>query len=188
MPIPLGILAVAGAGGGGLASSFDLLETTVLSSSASSVTFSSLGSYSDYKHLQIRMTTRNSRAVSTNTQFSLTFNGDTGSNYAHHILGGTGGSVYSTASTSQTAMQVSSIGNSATANIFSASIIDILDFNSSSKNKTIRIMTGIVNSADYEITLRSGFRNNTAAITSFTITANIDNILTGSRFSLYGIK
>ena len=34
---------------------YDLLETTTLTSSASSVTFSGLGSYTDYKHLQIRM-------------------------------------------------------------------------------------------------------------------------------------
>jgi hypothetical protein len=32
---------------------FDLLETTTLTTSASSVTFSGLGAYSDYKHLQI---------------------------------------------------------------------------------------------------------------------------------------
>ena len=38
--------------------SFDLLETTTLSTSASSVTFSGLGAYSDYKHLQIRSVAR----------------------------------------------------------------------------------------------------------------------------------
>ena len=47
MPFGLGFFATAGAGAAG---SFDLLETQVLGSAQASVTFSSLGTYSNYKH------------------------------------------------------------------------------------------------------------------------------------------
>mgnify|MGYP003645637262 FL=1 len=55
-PLPLGILALAGVTGGGAA--YELLETTTLNSGASSITFSGLSAYSDFKHLQIRGTQR----------------------------------------------------------------------------------------------------------------------------------
>ena len=58
MPIPLGFFAAAGAVAGG---SYDLLETTILSSNAASVTFSNLNNYAaDYQHLQIRAVVKGS--------------------------------------------------------------------------------------------------------------------------------
>ena len=72
MPIPLGILAVAGAGAGG-GNSFDLLETTVLSSAASTVSFTGLSGYTQYKHLQFRYVARTGTTTSTtsNIYFNL---------------------------------------------------------------------------------------------------------------------
>ena len=101
MPIPLGILAVAGAGAAGGGGAFDLLETTVLGSDTASVTFSNLNTYSAYKHLQIRLVARSTNA-SASRSVRIQFNGDTASNYAYHYLLGDGSSVSSDASTSQT--------------------------------------------------------------------------------------
>jgi hypothetical protein len=54
----LGVLQ-AQAAGQVAAGSFDLLETQVLTSSAASVTFSSLSTYAaDYQHLQIRIVSK----------------------------------------------------------------------------------------------------------------------------------
>ena len=50
-PIPLGILAASGSGG---AKAFDLLNTTILSSTATSVTFD-LSSFTDYEYFQFRI-------------------------------------------------------------------------------------------------------------------------------------
>ena len=86
--IPLGFWA---ASGGGAAGGFDLLESEILTSSASSVTFTGLDAYSDYEHLQIRFTDRaDSFGTITSTNFRL--NSDSGTNYDIHQLFGDGSS------------------------------------------------------------------------------------------------
>ena len=66
------------------ATGFDLLETTTLTSNASSVSFSGLDAYSDYKHLQLRINGKFSSSV------RLQLNGDTGSSYSWHQIYGDG--------------------------------------------------------------------------------------------------
>lgn len=187
MPIPLGILAVAGAGAGG-GGAYDLLETTVLTGSAATVTFSNLGSYSSYKHLQLRIVGRDDTTEQT---MAIQLNGDTGSNYARHALQGTGSSVTSFATTSASQMSILylSSGGNAGANIYGSAIVDILDFSNTSKNKTLRSLTGAVGAPNSRIFLYSGLWANTAAITSITIKPfSTGNFVSGSRFSLYGVK
>jgi len=179
MPIPLGVLAVAGAGAAGGGGSFDLLETTLISSNTASVTFSNLNNYSAYKHLQIRQAI----GATSGTNYNLQFNGDTGSNYAFHVLYGTGSTVAGLASTSQTWIR-GRMSNESSSSIFSGSIVDILDFSNSSKNTTTRHFD---NGAGL-IWFGSGLWNNTAAVTSITIAQSSTGFEAGSRISLYGIK
>lgn len=187
MLIPLGIIASAGVSAG----SFDLLETQVLTGSAASVTFSSLSTYaSTYKHLQIRMTARSDRAGTNESHFYLRFNADSGANYRHHYLTGTGSTVASGDPTSSFPNGVFSFfgvtaATSATNN-FGASVLDILDPFETTKNKTVRILNG---STDLNrIALGSGAWFNTSATSSLAIHSVYGNFITGSRFSLYGIK
>jgi hypothetical protein len=184
MLIPLGILA----GSGGVADSYELIESVILGTATSSVTFSSLATYaSTYKHLQIRATARSSRA-STVDGLAVRLNGDSGSNYAHHSLQGNFNSVTSSAGTSQTRATLSIItGASATANYFGGIVIDLLDPFSSTKNKTLRGFGGMA--SDF-IRLDSGLYINTASVTSITLiqTEGANNLVAGSRFSLYGIR
>lgn len=177
MPIPLGILAAAGfapAGGG----SYDLLETSILSSSAASVTFSNLGNYaSDYQHLQIRTVLQSTTGVT----ISLRMNGDTGSNYTFHRLEGNGSSVYSNAGTGRNNIALGT--SSDTGSIFSPFVVDILD-PYQSKNKTVRSFARANG-----VGLYSGMWINTASLTSLTIFAETgQNLVTNSRFSLYGLR
>lgn len=166
-------------------SSYDLLETQVLSSSASSVTFTGLGSYTDYKHLQVRMVVKDNDAVTTR-QFYTRFNSDTGSNYAAHSLGGTGSGVYGYSTTGQTRIYTANIFGSAKP--YTPIIQDILDFSNSNKNTTTRTLTGRAETAT-NIDLWSGLWLNTNAVTSITYTTNgASGIASGSRFSLYGVK
>jgi len=72
--------------------------------------------------------------------------------------------------------------------------IDLLDFYSTSKNKTVRGFSGTM-SADAggftgkEVQLSSSFRDSTVAITAVTLDPLFGaNLVAGSRFSLYGIK
>jgi hypothetical protein len=186
MPIPLGIIAVAGAGAAGGGGSFDLLETVTIGTTTASVTFSGLGSYTNYKHLQIRAAVRINAGVVQTAGPVVQLNSDTGSNYARHNLSGDGSSVVSTAQTGTSGFYgLISAGANAGANIFGVAVIDILDFSSSNKNTTLRSLTGVA-ASESRIALRSALWNNTAAVTSITF-ADAD-ILAGSRFSLYGYK
>jgi hypothetical protein len=184
MLIPYGILA----SGGVSASSYELIQTEILSSAAASVSFSSLVTYASiYKHLQIRYVAKSASGGSDDS-LRVRLNGDTGSNYTLHQLLGTGSSVISTSATSQTGSFPGIIaGGTATANSFGLGIIDILDPYSTTKNTTLRSLTGL-QSANL-IGLRSGVHISTVAITSLTLTASSNtNLAVGSRFSLYGIK
>ena len=164
---------------------FDLLESKILTSSASSVTFTGLGSYSDYKHLQVRMVTRSDRA-STVANIDFRLNGDSGSNYAWHTVQGNGSAVNVGAVSSTTLMRLAeTTGSTEVSNNFAACVVDILDYANTSKNTTARSLSG--RTGNSQIGLRSGLYNNTAAITSVTITPQ-GNFITGSRFSLYGIR
>jgi len=171
------------------ASDYELISTTVLGSDTNSVTFSGLGtSGAAYKHLQLRVTARSSNGA-VGDSLGLRFNGDSGSNYAEHVLYGNGSSVASGAGSSQTFMSAMTIaGNSAGASIFGSGVIDILDFSQTTKNKTLRSLSG--NQAQPFIQLRSGLWMSTSAVTSINLfSANgATNLLTGSRFSLYGLK
>jgi hypothetical protein len=114
------------------------------------------------------------------------FNGDTGNNYAFHRLLGDAGSVQSTASTGQAFIWTPA--STTTANIFSAGIVDFLDYTSSSKNTTLRILGGRAEGTG-QIALHSGLWLNTAALTSFKVNSgSTTQFITGSRFSLYGIR
>jgi len=185
MPIPLGVLAVAGAGGGGLATSFDLLETTVLGSVTSSVTFSNLNTYSDYKHLEVRVTAKSNDA--NNQSLRVILNADNAGNYNWHRLDGDGSSVSSTNQTNDERMVAGLIARSTGSGEFSGHIISVLDFSNSSKFTTIRTLSGFFQTANKRIQLSSGAWRNTAAVTSLRLEAFAD-FQTGSRFSLYGLR
>jgi hypothetical protein len=73
------------------------------------------------------------------------------------------------------------------ANSFGAGVIDILDFSSTTKNTTTRVLAGNAGTTA-SVQFQSGLFNNTAAITSMTIFGNTGNLVAGTRFSLYGIK
>ena len=184
--IPWGIWAASGAGGSASPAAYELISTTVLGSSAASVTFSGLGtSAAAYKHLQIRLTGRTTRAVAEDGATVLQLNSDTGANYRSHWLVGTGSSVVSY---DDTIIGLGSFsGNNAGANQFTAQVIDLLDFSSSSKNKTLRFLAGNAGSFN-SIRLHSGLWMSTAAVTSIDLKTTVGSWATGSRFSLYGLR
>jgi hypothetical protein len=179
--IPLGILSSAGGGFG----TYELIQTQILGSTTASITFSGLATYaSTYEHLQIRYTARQTNTGSVG--MSMRLNGDTASNYSYHYLGGTGSSVLAAAGVTQTSMIVgSAFGTSAAANAFGAGVIDLTDAFSTSKNKTTRTLEG--RSSEW-IALISGNWRNTASITSIQLFPDVYSFVTGSRFSLYGIR
>jgi hypothetical protein len=162
---------------------YELISTTILPSAQASVSFDVSTFASTYKHLQIRSASLVNSG--TTNLVTLRFNGDTGSNYVAHYLEGNGSSVTSNWSTTTTSIYYGYWGTGSTTAAHGA-VVDILDAYSTSKNKTIRSFNGN-HTASPLVTIYSGLWMNTAATTSLTITSP-SNFLTGSRFSLYGIK
>ena len=181
-PLPLGILALAGSGAAG---DFELLESTTLTSSASSITFGGLSAYSDYKHLQIRGVGANSSTGTGFESLRLTFNSAT--NYSYHALRANG-STFETFGGSRTTIPIYDLlGNSGASGVFGSFVTDILDFSNTSKNTTVRTLGG-GKSTSSRIGLYSGAYLSTTAVTSLKLESDGLDMIAGTRFSLIGIK
>lgn len=169
---------------------YELISTIILDSSAASVTFTGLAtSAAAYKHLQLRMT-YTSNAGGNGTYVRGQFNGDSASNYISHYLYGQGSSVISGASTPQPTMLFTAISGTTSSIQADSVIADILDFSSTSKNKTSRVFAG---GPGYgSVCLISNAWFSTAPVTSFTLMAfsqgSTSTFGAGARFSLYGLK
>ena len=176
--------------------SFESIATATGTGSSGTITFSSIPS--TYKHLQIRFIARAASGGDTlpvNLQFRL--NGDNGANYTQHNLSGDGTSALATGfNTTDVAgepfFRNSYAGSGMAANIMGVGIIDIHDYASTTKNKTLRTLSGTnynSGTTGERIVLSSHLWTNTAAITSITLTSGgARTFATTTVFSLYGIK
>ena len=165
-----------------------IATVTVGSGGSSSISFTSIPS--TYTHLQIRAISRGANSAA-NDEPTMQFNGDTGSNYyTYHQIFGDGTSAF--ANSGGTGSKINYIfgpAGSALANSFAASILDILDYSNTNKNKTVKNLEGFdVNGSGGYIVFRSGFWINTAAISSITLTPQTGSFAQYSSFALYGIR
>jgi len=164
-----------------------IASTLVGAGGVSTVTFNDIPQ--TYKHLQLRITGRNTRVSGYNAGTLMGyFNGDTATNYANHIFYGDGGTVYSFAALTSSGFNAARVADNSVANVVGVSIIDILDYTNTNKNTTVRTLTGIENNSVGELNYYSSVWMNTTAITSITIDTPTFNIMQHSRLSLYGIK
>ena len=169
--------------------SYDSIASTTLGSTTASITFSSIPA--TYTHLQIRGISRCNRAVSYASSLQAQFNGDTGSNYwQYHYMYANGATLGAGSGDLTTQALVGySMGSSATANTFEATIIDILDYKSTNKYKTIRSLDGGDTNGAGGIQFMSSSWMTTSAITSITIfPTTAFSFLQYSSFALYGVK
>lgn len=176
-------------------SSFESIATATGTGSSGTITFSSIPS--TYKHLQIRYVGKSTTSTGGVNSYNVTMqiNSDTGSNYAYHRLSGNGTAASAGGAATQTSITLTPahIPNSdaTLANMLGVGIIDVLDYTSTSKNKTIRsFYGGNFNTASTGyLALHSGLYYATpAAITSITLTVPTGFWTTTSSFALYGIK
>jgi hypothetical protein len=168
--------------------SYESISTvTVGSGGAATITFSSIPS--TYKHLQIRWLARDNFA-SDASDLNMRFNSDSGANYVWHQLVGDGSTAAAYASTSQTSMRAGFVaGSTAGANIFAATVLDLLDYANTSKNKTVRNLGGFDKNGSGSVGLQSGLWMSTAAITQIDLTPRVGTSFSQySSFALYGIK
>lgn len=168
------------------ASSYESIATATGTGSSGTITFSSIPS--TYTHLQVRILGRSDTAAVTQTAV-LTLNNDTGANYAYHTLLGDG-TIVSAAGTASASNipRIYSVGNNATASVMSVGIIDIHDYASTTKNKTVRIWTGDDRNGSGRTALSSGLWQSTTAVSRLDIITAAGNWTTATKFALYGIK
>jgi len=164
---------------------FESIATATGTGSAGSLTFSYIPS--TYKHLQIRACYRNTTGGG---GVAMEYNSDTGSNYTNHYLLGTGTAAqaygYDTTFVPNTYLWGIGIGTSTTNP--TVQIVDILDYTSTNKNKTIRVLSGLDNNGTGNIVLSSSvWLNSTTAISTIKLTPDYA-FATNSTFALYGIK
>jgi len=175
---------------------YDALASVTLSATTSTITFA--GIPTGYRHLQIRGIARSNSATTYPDPLIIQFNGDTtsGNYYSYHILTGdtTAASAYAGATTTIAGGMVGRIaGGNGGANSFTASIIDILDYSNSNKNKTTRTLSGTEGNStnlDNDITLFSSLWKSTSTITSILLRPNnnTNSFVQYTQFALYGVK
>lgn len=160
--------------------SYFSIATNVLSSSQSSITFSSIAG--TYSHLQLRSMCFGSV---NDENLYIRFNSDSASNYARHYLEGNG----TAASASGTAPDTGGVfSNTYTGTTPWVSVCDILDYTDTNKFKTLRSLSGRDSNGSGAVDLRSSVWRSTSAITSITILPGSGTLSSGSSFALYGIK
>jgi hypothetical protein len=186
MPI-LGIIASSKLGAP--AGAFESIASATGTGSSGTITFSSIPG--TYQHLQLRLMLLN--ATNNAGAPIIRFNSDTGTNYVWHTLNGYNSTVTAAGNTAKTSINPC-IDDDARASLRTTeptvAIIDIHDYASTSKFKTVRSFGGMDrNAATSEIDLNSGLWRSTSAITSITITNNgAFNWSSDAQFALYGIK
>lgn len=167
---------------------FVSIATVTAAGGETSLSFTSIPG--TYVSLQIRGIVRNGTGT-LNDSVSMYFrlNSDTGSNYAWHSLYGTGASAGASSGTTATSMRFPElVGAGVLANTFCAAVIDIHDYASTAKNKTVRMLNGWdANGLGYVI-MSSGLWMSTSAVTSVSLIAPTGTFAAGSTFALYGIK
>ena len=162
--------------------SYESIASVVGDGTATSLTFSSIPS--TYTHLQIRAITNDASGE----EVGIRFNGDTATNYSHHYLRGTGSVAQASGSATQARINFMGVTVNSTTTV-GASIIDIIDYASTSKYKTVRAFMGYETNSGGIVYLSSGLWQSTSAVTSLTV-LNIGGFAfrTQTVFSLYGIK
>ena len=165
-----------------MAKTYEPIATTTLGSAAASYTFSSIsGAYTD---LVLVFQTGMSSA---GNEPYLQFNSDTGSNYSETMMYGNGTSPLSYRNSISTAIQLARDVGLPSA-LESMHIIQIQNYSNTTTYKTLlaRVNKG---SATYSQTAAYvGLWRSTNAITSITISTSGGNLVSGSTFTLYGIK
>jgi hypothetical protein len=168
---------------------YDSIATVTATGSETSINFTSIPS--TYTHLQVRVIARQSSGTLTVPALKMRFNGDaTGANYTYHILSGNGTAASSSGFTAMGEIQLYAFaGNSSTASMFGAGVTDILDYASTSKNKTVRSIGGTdQNGSGLSQFISNGWLQTTAISSIEIYGSQTNSFASGSSFALYGVK
>lgn len=174
----------------GAAGAYESIASATGTGSSATITFSSIPS--TYQHLQVRAILKNTDTRNFDSLLEMTMNGNSGSVYSYHILKGDGATTTAFGGATQTKISYVSyypFDGKGGVNTMGVVIIDIHDYASTTKNKTVRSFSGWDGNGEGQVMLSSGLFQNTGAITSLTFTNDgAYNWKTTTQFALYGIK
>jgi len=168
--------------------SYESIATTTLSGSQATITFSSIPA--TFKHLQVRISAKNTRTGQDSASVFFEINGDTNNNnYTTHYMSTSGSTPTSFGRATGNYTGLSGISPSAdvTSNL-GPMIYDFIDYANTTKYKTIRSINGFDKNGGGSIYLSSNLWLNTNAISTIEFTVPGYSWATYSKFALYGIK
>ena len=170
-------------------SSYESIATYTVGAGGSSadLVFSSIPA--TYKHLQIRGIYKRT-GTEAFSSISVSLNGDTAQNYTRHDMYGVGSGTGGASGLTTGSNTVKVLAYAGASYQFGPTIIDILDYATTTKYKTVRAMGGVdINNVGTGIVaLSSGVWINTAAVNSVTLSFGGATAVQHTSFSLYGIK
>lgn len=169
-----------------MATTYTLISSNTLTSSAASVTFSSIPA--TYTDLVLKVSVRSDRAAAFDN-IDMQLNGNT-SNYSRTTLSADGSTVSSSRSSAASRWDLAiTNGNTSTSNTFSNGEYYIPNYAGNTAKPASFTGTEEENNATAYMRANAYLWNNTSAITSMVLSpSNGTNWLSGSSFYLYGIK
>ena len=163
-----------------MAKTYEPIATNTLTSNTATVTFSSISSaYTD-----LVIVIADAKNLTGNSDVFMRFNSDSGTNYSGTMIYGDGSAAASTRRSSSDAIIPNYFNflNSSAATQFN---INIQNYSNSTTYKTVLWRD---NRAAQATEAGVGLWRNTAAITSIVFTLSSSSYVTGTTFTLYGIK
>lgn len=169
-----------------------IATATVPAGGVSSVSFTeSNSSWSDFTHLQIRASIKSTRNSNDGDVGLIRFNSDSANNYwTGHAYQADGSSASTDPGSTYSYAYIHRLPNAQNSNVFSGTVIDLLDFKSSN-SKVVRYFNGYDNNGtanNVNVIFGDATWNNSSPVTSMTFSAAVGNIAQYSTFALYGIK
>lgn len=172
-----------------MANTYVLIASNTLSSSAASVTFSSIPN--TYTDLVLRISARTDNGA-VNDGILLTINSTAGTAYSRTNLQGNGATAVSARSSSTNAFGTSpngAAGSTATASTFGSIELYVPSYTVSQNKPFGYFGAGETNATTAYMGAIAGLWSNTATISQLDLTPNSGvNFVSGSSFFLYGIK
>ena len=171
---------------------FDSIYSNVVGSGGSSlIEFTSIPT--TYKHLRLHIMARSGRTDPGGDLIDLRFN-DATTGYYDHVLRSNAGVMGADQNlNSQNHIDIQRVAAASnSANVFSSFTIDIPEYTSTSKVKSLLTKSGATSDSDTtlnQVTLGSAFWNSTTAINKISIRLSYGfNFAQNSTFALYGVK
>jgi hypothetical protein len=165
-------------------STYTPIYSQTLSSATSSITFSNIPT--TFTDLALVVSALNATATNTSFQFRVGSNTvDTGSNYSLSEIFGTGSSAGSDRASNDTAGYLNGPGIGTSTTIPNTYVMNFMNYSNTTTFKTV---LGRGGSANINLVATVNLWRSTLPINTITVFQSINNMSSGSTFTLYGIK